>query len=138
MSSSFSRDSTPLFGSHIFKGNLQRWFNFKHCHFYLWGARIFWVKLNCGLCAQRQAEHFKTSWGSLQPSNKQPQKSWGRCTHNERMLSETPSRLLRSCGLHLLLCSSSLPTTSCHLLPFYSGLKTRSSIHRSKGRDFLW
>lgn len=116
---------------------ISRVFDFEHCHFYLWGTSIHWVTLTCGLCAQSGAEHFKTSWRNLQTSNRQPQKSWGRCPHNKRMLSETLRRLLSSCVLLLLLCNSPSPTTSCLPLPSHSAPRTRSSIQRSKGREFL-
>lgn len=88
------------------------------------------------MCPKR-GRAFQNQLRKPQPSKRQPQKSRGRCTHNERMLSETPGRLLGSCVLLLLLCICPSPTMSCLLLPSHGAPRTRSSIHRSKGQDFL-
>lgn len=134
MSSSFSRDSTPLFAGTVSR-EISKDNSTLSIAIFASGGQIF-TEWHWPVAWVPKAERFKSSWGNLQPSNKQPQKSQGRRTHNDRMLLETLRRLLGSCDLPLLLCNGPSPTVSCLPLPFHSAPRIRSSIHGAKGETF--
>lgn len=139
MSSSFSRDSTPLSGNHSFKANLQKWLNFEGCHFYLWECKhsLGDVSLACvprwGLSISKPAgEASSLPTDSLKNLGKGAQ--WEAA---QKTAQENPRRGICSGGLFLLLYNNPLPTIPCLPLASHSAPGTRSSIHRSKGQDFL-